>query len=175
MMGRFDTRSFSDFWALKCGYDVPGYHSVYMDAGNAYEIPVIREVERVTGRRIRPGRRALYTPRLRLRVNYDGLTRDRLIEIKTAKRAFSRVPRGYWMQCQVLMYRTGRRVCELWLYVMKPEDYSMLWFPGIDPERLRRYEIEYDRDWIESRYLPRLRYLAHCLRWGTWPKGETAV
>lgn len=172
MMGRFDTKSFADFWALKCGYDVPGYHSVYMDAGNAYEIPIIHEIERMTGRKIRLGRRALYSPCLRLRVNYDGLTRDRLIEIKTAKRAFSRVPLGYWMQCQVLMYRTGRRVCELWLYVMEPEDYSMLWFPVIDRDRLHCFEIEYDEDWIERRYLPRLRYLAHCLRRGIWPKGE---
>ena len=31
---------------------------------------------------------------------------------------------------------------------------------------------EYDETWVEEKYLPRLRYLATCLKTGRWPRKE---
>ena len=30
----------------------------------------------------------------------------------------------------------------------------------------------YDEEWVEREYLPRLRYLAKCLKTGQWPREE---
>lgn len=129
---------------------------------------IIDKVAKLTGRRIRKGRYPAYR-RHRLRVNYDGLTRDAVIEIKTSRKGFERVPKGYWQQCQVLMYAKRRRRCELWLYMLTEEDYRAPYYATIDPDRLRCFVIEYDRDWAETEYLPRLRCMAQCLRKGVFP------
>lgn len=173
IMGNWETKTFAKWWLSKLGLAQNTYHSIAMDTGNIMEHAIIDEVARQTGYRIRKGRRPLYSPLLRLRVNYDGLCSQCVVEIKTAKRMFETVPKNYWQQCQVLMYRTRRERCELWAYEVTEDDYAAPYFARIDPARLRRFTIAYDPAWIQNDYLPRLRVLARALRRREFPNADT--
>jgi len=169
IMRGWDTETFRAWWFTKCGYAVPQYSSWSMDVGNIMEIPIIRAIEKAEGRKISIGKRPVYRRRLRLRVNYDGLTKQSVVEIKTTKDGFKKPPLHYWQQAQALMYALERPLCELYAYRLQEEDYAAPYFPAIEPDRLERLEIPLDQGWIEEKYLPRLRHLAQCLRRRTIP------
>lgn len=171
IMGNWATDTFRQFWGVKTGLIQRTYHSRQMEVGNILEHAVIDKVGEITGRHIRKGRFPAYR-RHRLRANYDGLTRGELIEVKTSGKGFDKVPKSYWQQCQVLLYAKHRRRCELWLYTLTEEDYQAPYFAAIDPARLRCFTIDYDPDWIRDAYMPRLRYLAGCLRRGVYPHAD---
>ena len=105
--------------------------------------------------------------RLRLRVNLDGEDAQEISEVKTHKGESFKVPRAYWMQAQVEMFAAKKNL-RIVAYHLEPEDYRN-WFREIEDDRLSYHPIPYDRDWIEGEYLPRLRYLAKCLRKGVIP------
>ena len=171
IMGNWGTNSFAQWWGVKCGWFAQDYHSWAMDVGNIMEHAIVDAVAQETCQRIRKGKFPAYRFH-RLRVNYDGLTRKNVIEIKTSGKGFAKVPQGYWMQCQVLMHTLHRKHCQLWLYVLEEGDYLHPYFASIDQERLHCFAIEYDRDWVKTQYLPRLKYLARCLRKGVYPRAN---
>lgn len=175
VMGNWSTESFKNWWLIKLGIDVKRFKSWIMDCGNIIEIPIIRAIERLEAKKIKIGRFPYYNIFLRLRVNYDGFRKDEVIEIKTTGKAFKSIPKSYRQQCQVLMYRKRKKLCALYEYQMQDVDYLNPYFPDIDLSRLKRHEIEYDREFIENEYLPRLRYLASCLRLKKFPKVEEYV
>ena len=168
MLGRIETATFSQFWGVKLGLIVGGYNNKAMQLGNLLEHAIIDKIAEITGQAIRKGKFPSYR-RHRLRVNYDGLTRDAVIEVKTSEKGFDKVPKNYWMQCQVLMYAKHRKQCELWLYRVTNDDYRNPYFAEIATERLAKFEIPYDAEWIANTYLPRLRYLSRCLRRWEYP------
>lgn len=53
--------------------------------------------------------------------------------------------------------------CVIDAYRLEAEDYENF-FREIDTARLSYHEILYDPRWIEEQYLPRLEYLADCLK-----------
>ena len=164
IMGNWDTQSFLDWWFVKLGFYSNNRKSWKMDCGNILEIPIIREIERQECYRIKIGKHPYYTWSLRLRCNYDGLTKDYVIEIKTTGKMFAKVPKNYWQQCQVLMFRKRRSKAILYAYQMTDDDYANPYFPNIDYNRIKSFVIDYDKDFIEKEYKPRLKYLARCLR-----------
>ena len=164
IMGNWDTQSFLDWWFVKLGFYSNNRKSWKMDCGNILEIPIIREIERQECYRIRIGRHPYYIWSLRLRCNYDGLTKDYVIEIKTTGKMFLKVPKNYWQQCQVLMFRKRRKKAILYAYQMIDDDYANPYFPNIDYRRIKSFVIDYDKEFIEQEYKPRLKYLARCLR-----------
>ena len=173
IMGNWGTKTFAKWWAVKLGLTENTYHSRAMDVGNLMEHAIIDEVARQTGYHIRKGRWPCYSPWLRLRVNYDGLCQQCVIEVKTTKNPFNTVPRNYWQQCQVLMYRLHRERCELWAYEVMDHDYMAPYFARIDPSRLRAFHIAYDANWIKNIYLPRLRVLSRALGKRGYPNEAT--
>lgn len=164
IMGNWDTPTFLNWWFVKLGYYNKSFSSWKMQCGNLLEIPIIREIEKQEKIKIKIGRHPYYNIRLRLRVNYDGLRPDRCVEIKTCSKMFSEVPKNYWQQTQVEMFKKKKLKCDLYAYEMTDDDYANAYFPTIDYSRIKRFEILYDKDFIEKEYLPRLRYLASCLR-----------
>lgn len=164
IMRGWETASFRAWWLEKTGICAADYHSWAMDVGNIMEIPIIEAIERAEGRRIQKGKHPLYKPNLRLRVNFDGLTPQSVVEIKTTGQGFKKPPLSYWQQAQVLMLATRRPVCELYAYHLADDDYTAPYFPEIDMERMKRFEIPYDPEWIRMKYTPRLKFLARCLR-----------
>lgn len=172
IMGNWNTETFKDWWMVKLGIMVKDVKTWAMDCGNLLEIPIIRLIEKLEGRKIKIGKRPYYNPFLRLRVNYDGLRKYEVVEIKTTSKGFKKIPKNYWQQCQVLMYRKKKDRCALYEYKMEETDYLNPYFPDLDKNRLTRHEIRYDEQFIKNEYLPRLRYLASCLRGKKFPTVE---
>lgn len=169
IMNSWETDTFKEWWAVKLGFKRQSYKSWVMDCGNIMEIPIIRFIEELEGRKITIGKHPYYNIFLRLRVNYDGLRKDEVVEIKTTEKLWKTVPKRYWQQCQILMYRKRKKKTGLYAYQMEQSDYASPYFPVIDCKRLKRYEISYDEEFIKNEYIPRLKYLATCLRQKEFP------
>ena len=169
IMNSWETDTFKEWWAVKLGFKGHSYKSWIMDCGNIMEIPIIRYIERQERKKIAIGKHPYYNVFLRLRVNYDGIRKDEVVEIKTTEKLWKSVPKKYWQQCQVLMYRKRKKKTGLYAYQMESEDYASPYFPVIDSKRLKRYEIPYDEEFIKNEYIPRLKYLASCLRQKKFP------
>lgn len=168
VMGNWTTQTFRSWWLVKLGTISEHFSTRAMEMGNLFEIPIIHAIEALEGRRIKLGKHPIYLPRYRIRTNYDGLC-STLIEIKTTKKMFKKVPKGYWQQCQVLMFAARRKLTELYAYELNDFDYEAPYFPEIDPGRLHRFEIAYDDAFIHSDYLPRVEILARALRERRYP------
>lgn len=166
IMGQWDTPAFARWWLVKLGARRETYASRAMRTGTALEHRILDHLG------IRRRDRQIKIRRLRLRVNLDGEDRQEITEVKTYSRAFC-LSRAYWMQCQVEMYASGRlhrrKECRIAAYRVEPEDH-INWFRPIDADRLRLLPVAYDPDWVGRIYLPRLKYLAKCLRKGVWPR-----
>jgi hypothetical protein len=106
---------------------------------------------------------------LRLRVNLDGNTDDTIYECKTYKweKGF-KMPRKYIQQVQAQMFASGLRKANIVIYGLTEEDYNNF-FREIDPTRRDAVVITYDERWINDVYLPKLKYLAECLKEGRFP------
>ena len=52
----------------------------------------------------------------------------------------------------------------LYAYEMTDDDYLNPYFPNIDYNRIKSFVIEFDNEFIEKEYKPRLKYLASCLK-----------
>lgn len=164
IMGNWDTDTFLKWWFVKLGYQNDFHGTWKMKCGNIVEIPIIRAIEKEYGIKIKIGKRPYYNIPLRLRVNYDGLMKDRCVEIKTCGKMFDKVPKHYWQQCQVEMFKKHKKLCDLYAYEMTEDDYCFPYFIEIDFKRIKRFEIPFDECFIKEEYKPRLRYLASCLR-----------
>lgn len=160
IMGSWETKTFETFWLEKLGLYRSDFENLSMKTGTYFEGKILDYLK------IKKRDRQIRIPALRLRVNLDG--EDQTIrEIKTCGRLSFSVTRPYWMQAQVEMY-AAKKPLEIVAYRLLEEDYQN-WMLPIDPDRLSRHPIAYDRDWVENRYLPRLRVLAECLKKGVWP------
>jgi hypothetical protein len=106
---------------------------------------------------------------LRLRVNLDGNTEDTNYECKTYRfeKGF-KMPRKYINQVQVQMFASGLRKTKIVVYGLEECDYDNF-FRDIDPSRRDEVLIIYDERWINEVYLPKLKYLAECLKEGRFP------
>lgn len=165
IMGNWHTHTFMRWWLVKLGTVTDNYSSRAMRAGTAYEHKILDAlgiVQRDRQIKIRP---------LRLRVNLDGETMDTVEEVKTYGTERFVVSRAYWQQMQVEMF-AARAFGEIIAYRMEPEDYRNFYNP-IDYDRISRHPIAYDPGWVEREYLPRLQYLAWCLKRRRTPS-ETA-
>lgn len=161
VVGNWNTKTFELFWREKLGLYHSTYRTLAMDAGSAFEGKILDAIG------VSKRDRQIRIRNLRLRVNLDG--EDAIIhEIKTHKSPEFKVSKAYWQQAQVEMF-AAKKPLVIDAYRMEDEDYGN-WLRPIDPNRLSRHPIEYDEAWIESVYLPRLTYLAECLKRGVFPE-----
>ena len=161
IMGNWNTATFRKWWLVKLGVAENNFTNRQMAAGTAYEHRILHAVGVFdTDRQIR-------CRRLRLRVNLDGETREEVSEVKTHGSAVFKVTKAYWMQAQVEMFATRKKL-RIVAYLLTDEEYKNYFLP-IDAARISYHPIKYDPAWIEDEYLPRLVYLAYCLRKGKMP------
>lgn len=166
VMGSWNNPSWKRWWAVKIGLAATStFASTAMLAGTWYEHPILDALG------IKKKDRQIRIRRLRLRVNLDGEDKTTVHEVKTYGKDTFKVSRAYWMQAQVEMFATGKKLV-LHAYHMTDAEYENFFLP-IDKDRLSEYPIEYDRRWIEEEYLPRLRLLAACLREGVYPDADS--
>lgn len=161
IMGNWKTKTFANWWLVKMGITQNHFNSIQMQTGTALEHRILEYIG------ITKMDRQIKIPSILLRVNLDGEDRREVTEVKTYSGDQFRVTKPYWMQSQVEMAVTGKRL-RIAAYRVTPEDY-LNWFLPIDPERLSFHPVQFDGEWVVARYLPRLRYLADCLRKGAFP------
>lgn len=111
---------------------------------------------------------------LRLRVNLDGNTPDRIKEVKTYQWAKGfKVPKKYINQTHVQVFSAflagmGVDGADIVAYGLEEADYDNF-FRDIDHNRLQEIPVEYSSKWIETVYLPKHLILADCLQRGMFP------
>lgn len=160
VVGNWGTKTFSNWWAEKLGIQSNHFENAYTRAGTWYEGKILDHLG--VDRRDRQ----ILLPDLKLRVNLDGETHI-IHEVKTHKSDLFKVTPTYWRQAQVEMF-AAKKPLVIDAYRMEEADYQN-YFNPIDPVRLSSHFVQYDQDWIEREYLPKLRYLADCLKRGVWP------
>lgn len=171
IMGNWNTDTFRRWWLVKLGVRKDRFVTPSMQCGTAYEHKILDAL------RVKIRDRQIRIRSLRLRVNYDGESRQLITEVKTHSKPVFKVTKAYWQQCQVEMFASGcglfrkRKLCRIAAYRVT-EDELFNFFLPIDENRLTQHTVDYDAEWIEGCYLPRLRYLAKCLRTGHWPQEE---
>lgn len=155
VMGNWETKTFAKWWLTKLGVITSQYRSREMNAGTMYEHAILDFI----GAEKRD--RQIKARGLRLRVNLDGEDKHTIHEVKTHK-GEPKVSKNYWQQAQVEMFATGKSL-EVVFYRLTEEEYSNFFLP-IDGDRITRVPVEYDLEWVRTEYLPRLKYLAWCLK-----------
>lgn len=171
IMGDWNTDTFRRWWLVKLGVRKDRVITPAMQCGTVYEHKILDAL------RVKTRDRQIRIRSLRLRVNYDGESRQLITEVKTHSKPVFKVTKAYWQQCQVEMFASGsglfrkRKFCRIVAYRVT-EDELLNFFLPIDENRLTQHKVDYDAEWVEGCYLPRLRYLAKCLSTGHWPKEE---
>jgi len=166
-----NTATFKNWWAVKLGLITNDFTNKYMIAGTELEHHILDTMNPLIRRDM-----TFYRPKYRLRVNTDGILDKLLIEIKTTSSPVSKPSIKYWRQVQSGMFGSKRERAELIYYLMRDENYKNFYLP-IDLDKLTTFKIERDNDWINNVYLPKEKYIAHCLRKRIYPvdlkaKGE---
>lgn len=164
-MGNWDTDTFARWWNIKLGITESSFGNQYTAAGTAYEHRILDFLGvKKRDRQIRMKKWNGY--RIRLRVNLDGED-DVIHEVKTHKSEKFTVTKAYWMQAQVEMFASGKKLV-IDSYRLLPEDYENFFNP-IDPRRIWSTPIPYDPDWVHNEYMPRLIYLTKCMKERRFP------
>lgn len=166
VVGNWQTKSFENWWLEKLALNKNNFSNEATKAGNNYEHKILS---------------ALNIPELefdkqiiidRLRVNLDGNTKDCIYEIKTHNidKEF-KVSKQYWRQAQVEMYAYNTRNLYIVSYALQESDYKN-YFNEIDIDRIKFHKVDYDDNFINNEYLPKLKILMECLKNGTFPRKE---
>ena len=159
--GKWNTKTFERWWLVKLGVTTNNFESLQMKTGTALEHRILESIG------VKKMDRQIKIRRYRLRVNLDGES-DIIHEVKTYGGDSFRVSKPYWQQAQVEMFASGKQL-EIVSYKLLPEDYKN-WFLPIDQNRIDRFPISYDPEWINEVYLPRLVVLKNCLIRRSWPE-----
>jgi hypothetical protein len=164
IIGNWKTATFEKWWMQKIGINRDHFDNKYTSAGTHYEHRILESL----GIQMELDKQIILDD-LRLRVNLDGNDTDTIYECKTYgfEKGF-KMPKKYINQVQVQMFASGLRKAKIVAYGLKEEDYDN-YFNEIDPDRRSEFVIEYDEKWVNSVYLPKLTYLAECLKEGRFP------
>lgn len=166
IVGNWDTKTFQTWWMEKLGLFRSNFSNSFTAAGTYYEHSILDAL----GFPVRKDAQ-IKIRRLRLRVNLDGDTRAAVYEVKThkAEKPF-KITKAYFGQIQVEMFVKKRKQGFFVAYGLVEDDYSN-YFNPIDKSRMEIIPVNLDLEWINNIYLPRLQYLACCLKKGVFPNG----
>lgn len=163
VVGNWETKTFENWWLTKLGLNKNNFSTEATKAGNNYEHKIldslgIQELEK--------DKQIVID---RLRVNLDGNTNTCIYEVKThnIEKEF-KVSKQYWRQAQVEMYASKIYKLFIVAYGLEEKDYNN-YFNEIDKQRIKLIPVEYDRDFINKEYLPKLNILTQCLKEGVFP------
>ena len=164
IIGNYKTATFEKWWMQKIGINRDHFDNKYTLAGTHYEHRILESLDIPMELD-----KQIIIEDLRLRVNLDGNDTDTIYECKTynLEKGF-KMPKKYVQQVQVQMFASGLRKAKIIAYGLTEGDYDNYFHP-IDPGRRSEFIIEYDEKWINEVYLPKLKYLAECLKEGRFP------
>lgn len=165
VVGNWTTKSFENWWLEKLGFYKNTLKTETMIAGTNYEHKIldalnIKDLEKD---------KQIIIEDLRLRANLDGNTDDCIYEVKThnIEKEF-KVSKQYWRQAQVEMFASNIHQLQIVSYSLQENDY-INFFNKIDRDRLEIFKVEYDENFIDNEYLPKLKVLAKYLEEGVFP------
>ncbi len=166
VVGNWETASFAKWYGTKLGIYESNFTNDSMLAGTAYEHRILESLK------IKNLEMDKQIIKGRLRVNLDGNTKEEIYEVKTHNnnKKFV-VSKSYRNQVNVEMYAFDIRKAKIVSYALNEEDYKNF-YNDIDDERICFYKIEYDKEFIDSIYIPRFCYLSICLEKGRFPNIE---
>ena len=78
------------------------------------------------------------------------------------------MPKKYIQQVNVQMFASGIKQGKIIAYGLEEKDYDNFFNP-IEKERRHEFIVEYNSDWINLVFLPKLKRLAECLEKGVFP------
>ena len=164
IIGNWKTATFEKWWMQKIGINRDHFDNKYTSAGTHYEHRILESL----GIPMELDKQIIIED-LRLRVNLDGNDTDTIYECKTYKfdKGF-KMPKKYIQQVHVQMFASGYRKAKIIVYGLTEDDYDN-YFHDIDHGRRQEFVIEYDDRWLKEVYLPKLKYLAECLKEGRFP------
>lgn len=169
VVGNWTTKSFEKWWLEKLGIYRSTYTNDVLLAGTYYEHKILDKISELKGIEIEKDKQIIHD---RLRANLDGNTEDHIYEVKTynIQKDF-KVSKQYWRQAQVEMYASDIHNLSIVSYALKPEDYNN-YFNEIDESRINYHDVEYDENFINQEYKPKLLFLSYCLENGKFPRKE---
>ena len=166
VIGNWKTKTWEKWWMQKLGINTDHFDNEYTKAGTNWEHRILDSLHLPNLEKDKQ----IIIEELRLRVNLDGNTPGRIIEVKTYQweKPWKKTPKKYIDQVEVQMFASNIHDAEIAAYGLEPEDYRN-YLRDLDPRRLQEIPVVYDPNWIESVYLPKLRILAECLKRGVFP------
>lgn len=166
VIGNWKTKTWEKWWMQKIGINTDHFDNKYTIAGTNWEHRILNSLHLPNLEKDKQ----IIIEDLRLRVNLDGNTPFRIIEVKTYQwsKGWKKTPKKYIDQVQVQMFASQILDAEIAAYGLEEADYDNF-FRDIDPRRLQEIPVQYDPKWIEAEYLPKLRILADCLKRGVFP------
>lgn len=171
VVGNWKTATFKKWWLEKLGLRKNEINTKAMKCGNAFEHKILDCIGCEKDKQ-------LLFPELALRVNYDGtITPTNIYEVKTHKEEKGfKVSKAYWRQAQVEMFGFSLKygkVPELNIvsYGLSEREYKN-YFAEIEPEKIKFHKVEYDSEFIEKTYIPRLNIIHKCILDGVMPNEE---
>lgn len=159
--GNYDTNTFCLWWLEKLGYRKNNFQNKFTLAGTNYEHKIAKFIENRFNVKLKLDRQKKIR-RYRLRVNFDATSKMFNEEIKTSNKVFEKIPKNYWEQTQVQMFADKKTQTRLSVYLMEDDNY-LDYFLELKKENFKFFIIQYDIDYIKTKYLPRLKYLNKCL------------
>ena len=164
VMGHWRGKTFENWWMEKLGLGHKGYSNRFMEAGTAWEHRILKSLN-IPELQLDS---VFFREELKLRVNLDGNTRDKIYEVKTyrLKNGFKPNKWHIW-QVQVQMLGSGIREGEILYYGLREQDYGCVGL--VDPSRLHRVKVCYDPQWLQQCYLPRHRQLVKAMLGREYP------
>ena len=165
VIGNWKTKTWEKWWMQKLGINQDHFDNRYTMAGTNWEHRILDSLG-IPGLEMD---RQFLMEDLRLRVNLDGNTPNRIKEVKTYQWAKGwKTPQKYINQVQVQMYASRIFGADIVAYGLEEADYDNF-LRELDPGRLQQIEVPYDQKWIETVYLPKHRILAEALKRGVFP------
>ena len=165
VIGNWKTKTWENWWMEKLGISRGRFDNKYTLAGTNWEHRILDSL----GLPDLEKDRQFIIEDLRLRVNLDGNTPARIVEVKTFQWAKGwKIPKKYINQVQVQMFGSKIFEAEIVAYGLEEADYDNFLRP-IDPMRLQEIPVEYNLKWVDTVYLPKHLILADCLKRGVFP------
>lgn len=166
IIGKWGSNSWNAWYLEKLGIPQKRFETKQMNAGTHWEHKILESISPF----IQKDKQVLL-PDLCLRVNLDGNTDDCIFEVKTTSNdKVFKMPQKYINQVQVQMFATGIKKAEIIVYKLTEEEYKN-YFLTVDKSRLIEKKVEYNPQFINEIYLPKLNILSDCIKQGIFPKG----
>lgn len=164
IVGKWTSKSFEKWWMQKLGINTDHFDNRYTLAGTHFEHKILDSL----GIPIEKDEQIIIED-LKLRVNLDGFYNGCIYEVKTFvnDKGF-KVSKKYRDQVNVQMFAKRTRKAKIIAYGLLENDYDNF-FNEIEKDRRHEFIVEYDEKWINTVFLPRLKYLAKCLIEGRMP------